>query len=119
VGNARISDDEIRLRAFRQGLSETGYVEGRSCGACAQGRGLTIPVVFFVAGDPVALVPAADSLALLINPTSAALAEAQSKDLQVAARALGLRRMCYRPVPTATQPLSGPTSYNLGTRIDD
>jgi ABC-type uncharacterized transport system substrate-binding protein len=37
------------------------------------------------------MVPAADSLALLVNPTSPALAEAQSKDLQVAARALGLR----------------------------
>src|SRR5262249_57943600 len=37
------------------------------------------------------MVPAADRLALLVNPTSPALAEAQSKDLQVAARALGLR----------------------------
>jgi putative ABC transport system substrate-binding protein len=150
-----------RLRAFRQGLSETGYVEGRSVAfeyRWAEGHNdrlpalvadlvrqnvaalvtsntpaalalkaatKTIPVVFFVAGDPVALglvaslnrpggnltgtttltlevgskwvqllheiVPAADSLALLINPTSPALAEAQSKDLQVAARALGLR----------------------------
>src|SRR4029434_8878341 len=37
------------------------------------------------------MVPAADSFALLVNPTSPALAEAQSTDLQVAARALGLR----------------------------
>jgi putative ABC transport system substrate-binding protein len=85
----------------------------------------TIPIVFFVAGDPVALglvaslnrpggnltgtttltlevgskwvqllyemVPKADSFALLINPTSPNLAEVQSKDLQAAARALGLR----------------------------
>jgi ABC-type uncharacterized transport system substrate-binding protein len=150
-----------RLRAFRQGLGETGYVEGRSVAfeyRWAEGHNdrlpalaadlvrrnvaavvtsttpaalalkaatKTIPVVFFVAGDPVALglvaslnrpggnltgtttltlevgskwvqllhemVPAADSLALLVNPTSPALAEAQSKDLQAAARALGLR----------------------------
>src|SRR5262249_21234435 len=37
------------------------------------------------------MVPAADSFALLVNPTSPALAEAQSKDLQTAARVLGLR----------------------------
>jgi len=150
-----------RLRAFRQGLGEMGYVEGRSVAfeyRWAEGHNdrlpalaadlvrrnvavlvtsttpaalalkaatKTIPVVFFVAGDPVALglvaslnrpggnftgtttltlevgskwvqllhemVPAADRLALLVNPTSPALAEAQSKDLQVAARALGLR----------------------------
>jgi putative tryptophan/tyrosine transport system substrate-binding protein len=150
-----------RLRAFRKGLSEIGYVEGRSLTVeyrWAEGRNdqlpalaadlvrrkvaalvtsttpaalalktatATIPIVFFVAGDPVALglvaslnhpggnltgtttltlevgskwlqllhemVPAADSFALLVNPTSPALAEAQSKDLQVAARSLGLR----------------------------
>jgi putative ABC transport system substrate-binding protein len=150
-----------RLRAFRQGLSETGYVEGRTLAVeyrWAEGHNdrlpaltadlvrrnvaalvtsttpaalalkaatKTIPIVFFVAGDPVALglvaslnrpggnltgtttltlevgskwvqllhemVPAADSFALLVNPTSPALAEAQSKDLQVAARALGVR----------------------------
>jgi ABC-type uncharacterized transport system substrate-binding protein len=150
-----------RLRAFRQGLSETGYVEGRSlvveyrwaeghndrlpalaadlvrrnvaalvtsttpAALALKAATKTVPVVFFVAGDPVALglvaslnrpggnltgtttltlevgskwvqllhemVPAADSFALLVNPTSPALAEAQSTDLQVAARALGLR----------------------------
>jgi putative ABC transport system substrate-binding protein len=150
-----------RLRAIRQGLSETGYVEGRTLAVeyrWAEGHNdrlpalatdlvrrnvaalvtsttpaalalrvatKTIPVVFFVAGDPVALglvaslnrpggnftgtttltlevaskwvqllhelVPAVDSLALLVNPTSPALAETQSKNLQVAARALGLR----------------------------
>jgi putative ABC transport system substrate-binding protein len=37
------------------------------------------------------MVPTTDSFALLINPTSAVLAEAQSKDLQAAARALRLR----------------------------
>jgi putative tryptophan/tyrosine transport system substrate-binding protein len=85
----------------------------------------TIPIVFFVAGDPVALglvaslnhpggnltgtttltlevgqkwlqllhemVPTATTFALLVNPTSPNLAEAQSLDLQKAARALGLQ----------------------------
>src|SRR5215470_3511900 len=85
----------------------------------------TIPIVFFVAGDPVDLglvaslgrpggnltgattltlevgpkwlqllhemVPNATSLALLINPTSPNLAEAQSRDLQAAARSSGLQ----------------------------
>jgi putative ABC transport system substrate-binding protein len=37
------------------------------------------------------MVPNATSLALLINPTSANLAEAQSKDLQAAARSRGLQ----------------------------
>jgi len=150
-----------RLRAFRQGLSETGYVEGRSLVVeyrWAQGRNdqlpalaadlvvrhmavivapttpavraakaatATIPIVFLIASDPVALglvaslnrpggnltgttaltlevgskwlqllhevVPAADTFALLLNPTSPDTAEAQSRDLQAAARALGLR----------------------------
>jgi ABC-type uncharacterized transport system substrate-binding protein len=85
----------------------------------------TIPIVFFVAGDPIALglvaslnhpggnltgtttltlevgqkwlqllhemVPTATTFALLVNPTSPNLAEAQSLDLQKAARALGLQ----------------------------
>jgi putative ABC transport system substrate-binding protein len=37
------------------------------------------------------MVPNANSLALLINPTSPTLAESQSKDLQAAARSRGLR----------------------------
>src|SRR5215471_14149074 len=150
-----------RLRAFRQGLSETGYVEGRSlvveyrwaeghndrlpelaadlvrrnvaalvtsttpAALALKAATKTVPVVFFVAGDPVALglvaslnrpggnltgtttltlevgskwvqllhemVPAADSFALLVNPTSPNLAEAQARDLQTAARTLGLQ----------------------------
>src|SRR5262249_39786734 len=85
----------------------------------------TIPIVFFVAGDPVDLglvaslgrpggnltgattltlevapkwlqllhemVPNATSLALLVNPTSPNLAEAQPRDLQTVARGRGLQ----------------------------
>jgi putative tryptophan/tyrosine transport system substrate-binding protein len=84
----------------------------------------TIPIVFFVAADPIGLglvaslnrpggnltgtttstleigslqlqllheiVPAATKFALLINPTSPSLANAQAHDLQAAARSLGL-----------------------------
>jgi ABC-type uncharacterized transport system substrate-binding protein len=84
----------------------------------------SIPIVFFIAGDPVALglvgslnrpganvtgttaltleagkkwlqllkeaVPAATDFAVLINPTSPDLAQAQAKDLQAAARSLNL-----------------------------
>ncbi len=84
----------------------------------------TIPIVFFVAADPIALglvaslsrpggnltgtttstleigslqlqllheiVPSASKFALLINPTSPSLANAQVQDLQAAARSLGL-----------------------------
>jgi ABC-type uncharacterized transport system substrate-binding protein len=150
-----------RLRAFRQGLKETGYIEGQNFAIeyrWAEGRNdrlpalasdlirhqptvivtsttpsvlalkaatATIPIVFFIAGDPVALglvaslnrpggnvtgtttltlevgtkwlqllhemVPTATTFALLINPTSPALAEIQSRDLQTAARTLGLQ----------------------------
>ena len=85
----------------------------------------TIPIVFFVAGDPVELglaaslnrpggnltgattltlevgkkrlellhemIPTATSIAVLVNPTSPNLAEAQSRDLQAAARSIGLQ----------------------------
>ena len=150
-----------RLRAFRLGLKEAGYVEGQNVAIAyrwAEGRNdslpaltadligrqvavivatttpsalaakvatKTIPIVFFVAGDPIELglvaglnrpggnltgattltlevgpkrlellhqmVPSATAIALLVNPTSPNLAEAQSRDLEVPARALGLR----------------------------
>jgi putative tryptophan/tyrosine transport system substrate-binding protein len=150
-----------RLRAFRQGLKETGYIERENVVIeyrWAEGRNnqlpalaadlvrlrvailvgpttpsvlalkaatTSIPIVFFIAGDPVALglvatlnrpggnltgtstltlevgtkwlqllqetVPMATAFAVLINPTSPALAEAQTIDLQGAARTLGLQ----------------------------
>jgi ABC-type uncharacterized transport system substrate-binding protein len=150
-----------RLRAFRQGLKETGYADGQNLAIeyrWAQGRndqlpGLAadlvrgrmavivasttpsvlalkaattmIPIVFFVAGDPVALglvaslnqpggnltgtttltlevgskwlqllhemVTTATTFALLVNPSSPELAEAQSRDLRAAAANLGVQ----------------------------
>jgi putative tryptophan/tyrosine transport system substrate-binding protein len=150
-----------RLRAFRQGLGETGYVEGRNVaiefrwaqgqqnrlsalaadlvgrqvavivapggapGAlAAKSATATIPIVFEMGADPIAmglvgslnrpggnltgvsslnvevtpkrleilheLVPTAAVVAVLINPTSPT-AESQLRDLQAAARALGLQ----------------------------
>ena len=151
-----------RLRAFRQGLSETSYVEGQNVAIqyrwaenhhdrfpalladlirrdvtvivavtgtppalAAKDATTTIPIVFATAGDPVALglvaslnrpggnitgvatltvelgpkqlevlrelVPTATIIALLVNPTNATNAERLSRDLQAAARTLGLQ----------------------------
>jgi putative ABC transport system substrate-binding protein len=150
-----------RLRAFRRGLKDAGYIEsenvvieyrwangdnnrlpalaaelvglpvnilvsGTTPAALALKAATTsIPIVFFIAGDPVALglvgslnrpganitgttaltleagkkwlqllqetVPSATEFAVLINPTSPNLAEAQTKDLQAAAHNLNLR----------------------------
>ena len=150
-----------RLRAFRRGLKDAGYIEsenvvieyrwanGDNNRLAALAAGLvglpvnvlvsgttpaalalkaattSIPIVFFSGGDPVALglvgslnrpganitgttaqtleagkkwlqllqetVPSATEFAVLINPTSPNLAEAQTKDLQAAARNLNLR----------------------------
>ncbi len=151
-----------RLRAFRQGLSETGYVEGDNVAIeyrwaenqhdrfpalladlvgrkvtviaavtgtppalAAKAATTTIPIVFATAGDPVALglvaslnrpggnltgvatltvelgpkqlemlrelVPTATIIALLVNPTNPTNAETLSRDLQAAARTLGLQ----------------------------
>jgi putative ABC transport system substrate-binding protein len=149
-----------RLRAFHDGLRETGYVEGRNLAIeyrWAEGRNdrlpaladelvrrqvtvivststpavlaartatTTTPIVFFVATDPVQLglvtslsrpegnltgvvnlnvevaakrlellhelVPTATIVALLVNPTSTALAETTTRELEAAARTLGL-----------------------------
>jgi putative tryptophan/tyrosine transport system substrate-binding protein len=150
-----------QLAAFRQGLSEAGFVEGRNvaieyrwaddqydrlpalaadlarrqvaviatlggnaASVAAKAATITIPVVFHGSVDPVEaglvaslnrpggnvtgvvtlnmdtgqkrleliheLLPAATTIGLLLNPTNA-VAEIQSKDLQAAARTLGLQ----------------------------
>src|SRR5262245_52082333 len=150
------------VRAFHQGLRETGYVEGRNVAIeyrWAEGRNdrlpalaaelvrrqvtviaapgstpaalaarsatTTIPIVFAIAADPVGLglvaslarpggnftgvvtlnleivpkrlellhelFPAATSFALLVNPTTPALAEPVSKEVETAARLLGVK----------------------------
>jgi len=150
-----------RVRAFREGLGETGYVEGRNVaiefrwaegqhnrlpalaadlvarqvavivapggapGAlAAKSATTTIPIVFEMGADPVAIglvgnlnrpggnltgvsslnvqvtpkrleilhevVPAATEIAVLVNPTSPTT-DSQLKNLQAAARALGLQ----------------------------
>jgi putative tryptophan/tyrosine transport system substrate-binding protein len=150
-----------RVRAFRQGLSETDAVEGHNvaieyrwaeghndrlptlaadlvsrqvtvialpgstpAALAAKAATTTIPIVFGVAVDPVAvglvpslarpggnltgvttlnlevvpkrvellheLIPTASAIALLVNPTSPALAETSTRDAQAAGRTLGL-----------------------------
>ena len=150
-----------RVRAFRQGLSETGYVEGRNvalvfqwaggnydllptlagelvrqrvsvlvtggttlAARAAQAATATIPIVFYLGNDPVAaglvaslarpggnitgvtplatellakrlellheIVPAASSVAIMVNPNSAAGAPQLSQTIQDSAKTLGL-----------------------------
>ena len=149
-----------RLRAFREGLNDTGYVEGRNvtieyrwaegrndrlpalaaelvrlpvnvivcagstqASIAAKAASTTVPIVFYAGIDPVSfglvpslsrpggnvtgvfnlnvdlaakrlellheLVPTATIIAALVNPTSPALAEPETRDLQAAARTLG------------------------------
>jgi putative ABC transport system substrate-binding protein len=150
-----------RLRAFHDGLRETGYVQGQNLAIeyrwadgqndrlpalaadlvrrqvtvivatstpavlAARTATTTIPIVFFVAADPVQLglvtslsrpegnltgvvtlnvevaakrlellhelVPTATIVALLVNPSNAALAETTTRELEAAARTLGLQ----------------------------
>jgi putative tryptophan/tyrosine transport system substrate-binding protein len=160
-----------RLRAFHEGLSETGYVEGRNLAIeyrWAEGRNdqlpplaaelvrrqvslivaagstpaalaarkatITIPILFQIATDPVQLglvtslsrpgrnltgvvtlnvevaakrlellhelVPTATIVALLVNPTSTALAEATTRELETAARTLGLE---FHALPASSE----------------
>jgi putative tryptophan/tyrosine transport system substrate-binding protein len=160
LGSETPDDSVERLRAFRQGLGETGFVEGRNVAIeyrWAEGRNdrlpalatdlvrrrvavitsvagipgaqaakaatATIPIVFFTGADPVAfglvasisrpggnltgasalldevgpkklelmkeLLPGATLMALVVNPSNP-VADAQSRDMLVAARAMGL-----------------------------
>jgi putative ABC transport system substrate-binding protein len=116
------------VSAFRQGLSETGYVEGHNvlieyrwaedhyerlptlaadlvAGLVASlnrpGGNLTGVTTLYVESGPKRLellrelVPTATTIALLVNPTNP-YAEAQSRDLQAAARTLGLQLYVLR-----------------------
>jgi putative ABC transport system substrate-binding protein len=160
-----------RLLAFRQGLSETGYVDGRDVAIeyrwaqdqfdrlpslaadlvrrpvtvittsggtppalAAKAATTTIPIVFVTGGDPVQvglvaslarpggnltgvtslnaevgpkrlellheLVPTATAFATLVNPTNPRNAEAQTRDLQAAART---RRVDLHVLPVSAE----------------
>jgi putative tryptophan/tyrosine transport system substrate-binding protein len=162
IGTGSRETDAFRLPSFHQGLSESGYAEGRNVsieyrwaeghndrfpaivaelvrrevaviavpastpGAlAAKTATTTIPIVFYIGLDPVELglvaslnrpggnltgvtgwnvtvgpkrlellhevLPTATIMALLVNPTSPNLADADSREQQAAARTLGLK----------------------------
>jgi putative tryptophan/tyrosine transport system substrate-binding protein len=162
LGNSSFDLYKDRLVAFRQGLNETGYVEGRNvsiefrwaedhndrwpalmedllgqqvaviavagstAGAhAAKAATTTIPIVFSIGGDPIQLglvaslnrpggnltgvtvlnvevgpkrlellrelLPAAPRFAVLVNPTNPIQTESETRNIQVAARTLGLQ----------------------------
>jgi putative ABC transport system substrate-binding protein len=177
-----------RLRGFRQGLRESGYIEGDNVtityrwaenqidrlselaaelvrrpvavittvgGACpalaAKVATKTIPIVFITAEDPVRaglvaslprpgrnatgvnlfslelvakrlellreLVPAATRVAVLVNPANAANAETTLRDVEAAARVIGLQIQATARSVRPSRPLcaSGPMSSSLAT----
>jgi putative ABC transport system substrate-binding protein len=153
--------DVLRLTHFRNGLRETGYIEGRNVAIeyrwadglnerlpmlaaelvrrqvaviitagtpsalSAKGATATIPIIFLTAADPVLvglvaslsrpdanltgvaslavelgskqlevlheLVPAATTIALLVNPNTPTIAEALTRELQTAVHTFGLK----------------------------
>jgi putative ABC transport system substrate-binding protein len=88
-----------RVRAFRKGLSETGYVEGRNVAIeyrWAEDQ-ITGVSTLNVEVGPKRLqllhevVPAASAMAMLVNPTNPTLADALLKDARATTRPLGLQ----------------------------
>jgi putative ABC transport system substrate-binding protein len=69
-----------RLRAFRQGLKDIGFVEGEN-----------VTIEYRWAENLRSLVPGAARVAVLVNPVNVALAETATRDVEAAARAMALQ----------------------------